>query len=230
MNPSFIPRGGNHEENVTKKYSDSGHPSELPLPSDGHEIIKEFVAYNRFRKIIERTVKTPKGKVLDFDIVDQNGAGAVIIFAWCTKTKTVTILREYNPGCHRILHGLAAGIIETCPDKHDSDPLLAAHHELEEELHLSGGTWHRLTEEGCTVAMDKYNACMITAYLVLDADNVKNPRPLDEEEDIEIVRGVPAAEILDMVRRGEFNIVGGFAALLAIEKLRELGELPLMKG
>mmetsp|Transcript_36131 Transcript_36131/g.66665 ORF Transcript_36131/g.66665 Transcript_36131/m.66665 type:complete len:127 (-) Transcript_36131:70-450(-) len=121
---------------------------------------------------------------------------------------------------------ITPGIIETCPNKHDSDPFIAARHELEEECHLSGGTWHRLTEEGCTVAMDKYNASMITAYLVLDANHVDDPRPLDEEEDIEIVRGVPAEDILDMVRRGEFNIVGSFGALLAIEKLRELGEFP----
>ena len=66
----------------------------------------------------------------------------------------------------------------------------------------------------------------ITAYLVLDASHVEEPRPLDDEEDIEIVKGVSIAEILIMIKKGEFNLVGGFASLLAIEKLRDLGEYP----
>ena len=153
------------------------------------------------------------------------GAGAVIIFAWDSQTKTATIVREYMPGCHKVLGGLAAGIIETCPDKHDSDPLLAAQHELEEECHLAGGTWHRLTDEGVAVSMDKYVQTKITAYLVIDAIRVDDPRPLDEEEEIEIVRGVTIDEIMRMVRGGDMNLVGAWASLLALQKLRDLGEI-----
>ena len=134
-------------------------------------------------------------------------------------------MREYNPGCHRILGGLAAGIVETCPTKHGADPLLAARHELEEECHLAGGTWYRLTAEGVSVPMDKYVITEITAYLVVDPERVENPRPLDDEEDIEIVEGVTANEILDMIRGGDMNLVDGWASLLALQKLRELGEI-----
>ena len=131
-------------------------------------------------------------------IQDQRGAGAVIIFAWDSKTKTATIVREYMPSCHKVLGGLAAGIIETCPDKHDSDELLAARHELEEECHLAGGTWHRLTDDGVTIPMDKYVQTRITPYLVIDPVTVEDPRELDAEEEIEIVRNVSADEILDI--------------------------------
>jgi hypothetical protein len=73
--------------------------------------------------------------------------------------------------------------------------------------------------------MDKYSVTEITPYLVIDPHHVDNPRPLDDEEDIQIVGGVSPCEILRMIREGDFNLVGGWGALLALEKLRELGEI-----
>jgi len=73
--------------------------------------------------------------------------------------------------------------------------------------------------------MDKYVVTEIVAYLVIDPVKVDNPSPLDLEEDIEIVVGVTADEILEMIRGGDMNCIGGFASLLAIEKLRSLGEI-----
>ncbi len=155
--------------------------------------------------------------------MDQRGTGASLVFAWNSKTKTATLIKEYNPGPHKILHGVAAGLVEA--DKHDSSFLTGAQHELEEEMHLSGGTWYPLLKEGATVAMDKYSMTDLVAYLVIDAEKVEDPRPLDEEEDIEILRGVSVEEVLEMIRGGEMNCVGGFACLLAIEKLRSLREI-----
>ncbi len=76
------------------------------------------------------------------------------------------------------------------------------------------------------MAMDKYMITEVVVYLVVDAKKVvENPRALDEEEDIEIVTGVSVGEIMDMIRDGEMNCIGAFACMLAMEKLRELGEL-----
>ena len=75
------------------------------------------------------------------------------------------------------------------------------------------------------VPMDKYVVTEITPYLVIDAKHVQNPLPLDDEEDIEIIRGVTSDEIIQMIREGDFNLVGGWGALLALQKLRELGEI-----
>lgn len=155
--------------------------------------------------------------------MDQKGAGASIVFAWDSKSKTATIIKEYNPGCDKILAGLAAGIVEV--DKHGSDYDIAARHELEEECHLSGGTWYRLLNNDASIAMDKYVVTQIVAYLVIDPVKVEHPKPLDEEEDIEIVQGVRVEEIMEMIRAGEMNCIGGFASLLAIEKLRSLNEI-----
>jgi len=221
--------------------------------SHDHKIINEKVEYSGWRKVTRRTVSSPirhnhpshatdrKGhdihrvhpqrKVIDFDIIDQAHAtgGAVIIFAWNSTSKTATIIREYMPGPHRVLGGLAAGIVEegkhsTVEGVGEPDTLVAARYELEEECHLAGGTWYRLTEEGVSVPMDKYVVTEITPYLVIDPQHVLDPRPLDHEEDIEIVPGVSVEEISQMVREGDFNLVGGWGAMLALEKLRELGE------
>lgn len=126
------------------------------------------------------------------------------------------------PACNRILWGMAAGLIE---EKHDGgDPKVAAQHELEEECHLTGGKWIPLTHNPS--AMDKYATTKMNAFLVLDAEPAKNPKPLDEEEDIEIVNGVTIPEILEWIAAGEMNLVSGWGCMLAIEKLRELGEYP----
>jgi len=57
-----------------------------------------------------------------------------------------------------------------------------------------------------------------------DSLNVTNSLLLFQEEDIEIISGVTIPEILQWIRNGEMNLVGGYGCLLAIEKLRELGE------
>ena len=145
-----------------------------------------------------------------------------MVFTWNTRTKTATLVREYMPACHRMLYGLAAGLVED--DKHGADIETAARHELEEEAHLTGGTWIPLSNR--TSAMEKYSLTGADAYLVLDPIPKENPKPLDDEEDIEIVEGVTIPEIMDRIKNGEMNLVSGWGCLLAIEKLRELGEYP----
>ena len=151
----------------------------------------------------------------------KTGESAVLVFAWDRKTKTASLIREYMPASHRILWGLAAGLVE---EKHGSDVLTAAQDELEEESHLTGGTWIQLSSKPS--AMDKYALTHIHAYLVLDAKPAENPKPLDDEEDIEIVPGVTIDQIKEWIASGEMNLVSGWGCMLAMEKLRELGELP----
>lgn len=229
----------------SQRTSAAFYPQGRDRPHD-YKILNEEVQYSGWRKVIRRRVSSPirhphtndiitplQQNVFDFDIIDQTHTtgGAVIIFAWNSTSKTATIIREYMPGPHRVLSGLAAGIVED--GKHSSmegggdepDSLVAARYELEEECHLAGGAWYRLTEEGVSVPMDKYVVTEITPYLVIDPQHVPDPRPLDDEEDIEIVTRVSIEEIVRMIREGDFNLVGGWGALLALEKLRELGEI-----
>ena len=136
------------------------------------------------------------------------------------------------PGANALKAGIAAGLVE---DKHttngDSDDgdeteydpkLAAAKCELEEECHLVGGTWIQLTDD---TIMDKYATTLVTVYLNLNAETAVNPKPLDAEEEISIVPNVTIPEILDMIAKGEMNVVGGWACMVAIQRLRELGEI-----
>ena len=185
------------------------------------EILEDTIAYSGWRTITKRKVRMRNGKIVDFDLVGvKTGGGAVLIFAWDTKTKTATLVREYMPASHKILWGLAAGLIE---DKHGEDPSVAARYELEEECHLTGGEWIPLSKNPS--AMDKYALTSISAYLVIDPEPAINPKPLDEEEDIEIVSGVTVDEIMEYIASGEMNLVGGWGCMLAIQKLREMGEV-----
>lgn len=159
----------------------------------------------------------------------KTGNHAVLIVAWDTNTKTMTLIREYMPGSHRILWGLPAGLVE--PTKHkDKNETLAAVQELEEEAQLTGGTWIRLTTPGKPVAMDKYSLTNVHAFLVLDPWQAEHPKPMDEEEDIEVIRGVSISQIMEWIVAGEMNMVSAWGCLLAIEKLRELGEYSQERG
>lgn len=178
--------------------------------------------YKRWRTLVSRIVRCPDGRVLDFDVVGQAGSNrAVLIFAFNTQTKTATLVREYMPGANQMKYGVAAGLVEK---KHviegDEDPkMIAARHELEEECHLVGGTWIQLTND---TIMDKYATTVVNVYLVLDAEEAIDPKPLDEEEDIEIISNVSIPDILAMIADGEMNVVGGWASLVAIQKLQEM--------
>ncbi len=109
-----------------------------------YEILKDEVHYSGWRKVVRRSVTIkdhPHQRIVDFDIIDQarTSRGAVIVFAWNSTSKTATIIREYMPGPHRVLSGLAAGIIED--EKHAEEieeeiSLVAARYELEEEWYV----------------------------------------------------------------------------------------------
>ena len=161
----------------------------------------------------------------NFQIVGQAGCNqAVLIFAWDTSTKTATLIQEYMPGANSLKVGVAAGMVESKHNLDGEDSVLtAAKHELEEECHLVGGTWMQLTDD---TYMDKYATTVVRVFLVFDPKPAINPKPLDDEEDITVMPNVSVAEIQKMIARGDMNVVGGWASMVAIQKLRELGEIP----
>lgn len=201
--------------------------------SHGYKLLQEDVLHNGWRRLIRRRVQYPHSEqVVDFEVVGQKGGTdqAVLVFCWDTQTKTATLVREYMPSVHRMMHGLAAGMVEH--DRHSQSPLIAAQHELEEECHMTGGReWILLTPSSIGgIVMDKYSTTRISVYLVLDAnpmnDDEKANRPRDEsEEGMQILRGVTVEQIRCWMSEGEMTIVGSWACLLAFEKLRELGEI-----
>jgi len=199
-----------------------------------YEVLRETELYRNWRVLIQRQVKKKLGgRTIDFEVVGQGGLdAAVTIFVWNSTSKTATLIQEYHPGPHELLFGCAAGLIEA-KHGHDNDDdndetfslmaQRAAEHELEEECQVAGGTWYELTSQ--PLAMDKYATTKIKSYLVVDPETVDDPRPLDDEEDINIVVGVSVKDVLRLVRDGRMSIVGACTVLLALEKLRELKEV-----
>lgn len=220
--------------------------------SDGFTILNERILYDNWRRVIQRRVKYPQqnddgsdsGLEVDFELVAQKGTDcAVLIVAWNTQTKTGTLVREYMPSVNRMQVGFAAGMVET--DKHGADPtvnensndhgddehdlvLTAAQHELEEECQMTGGTWILLTPPGQGIVMDKYSTTRLSVYLVLDATILppEHAKPRDEtEQGMHAIHGVTHQEMRELVATGQMTVVGSWTCLLALDKLRELGEI-----
>ncbi|GKZ01212.1 hypothetical protein MPSEU_001072500 [Mayamaea pseudoterrestris] len=207
-------------------------------------IISDRVIHDGWRKLVRRTVTLPSSLQVEFEIVGQRGTDqAVLVFVWHSRTKTVTLIREYMPALHKRVLGLAAGMVEdskhaTQDARHDASlhgsssncdkdrSLTAAEYELEEECRMKGGTWYRVTEHDS--AMDKYCTTRLGVYLVIDPEPVavEHALPRDEtEEGMEVVTGTTIPELMELIASGQLTVVGGWASLLAIHKLRELGEI-----
>lgn len=203
----------------------------------GFEILSENVIHDNWRKLSCRNVQLPSQKIADFEIVSQGDRGsrvtdeAVMVFVWNRSTQTATLIKEYMPSVHKLVLGLAAGMVE---DKHDdsdecdasrtTDPVYTAGvHELEEECRLKGGTWYRLCEP---TVMDKYSTTRISVYLVIDPipvgeDGGKNRD--DTEEGMQVITGVKVTDLEEILATGGMTVVGGWATQMALAKLRALG-------
>lgn len=98
--------------------------------------------------------------------------------------------------------------------------------QLEEEAHLLGGTWHALCDDAeTTINADKYSSNEFYCWLVVDPYVTPTPKPMDDEEFIEIERGVSMQRCMSMLGRGEMSIVSSFVILMGARKLRQLGLL-----
>lgn len=96
--------------------------------------------------------------------------------------------------------------------------------QLEEEAHLLGGTWHALCDDAdTTINADKYSNNEFYCWLVVDPHVTLTPRALDDEESIEIKRGLTMKQVTSMLTSGKLSIVSSFVFLMGTRKLRELG-------
>lgn len=189
----------------------------------GHRVLSESVVFpakgeKAWRKIIRKEVMLPNKKTFNFDVLSQ-GHPSILVFVWDTKTKTTTLIKEYQPGPNSVLYGTVAGMYES--NKHDS-PLQCAQYELEEEAHLTSNTWIPLLQDAeLAIPFDKYSDNKFYMYLALDCSKVPNPRSLDEAEYIVIENSVTYLKLLDIIKSGKMNVASSFAALLALQKLKE---------
>jgi len=149
-----------------------------------------------------------------------------LVVPFDSKLREFTLVREFNVATGQMMHGTVAGMFEQ--EKHAS-PLQCAQFELEEEAQLTGGHWIPLLSKNddCSdagsVVLSKYLSQSFWPYLVTDpAGPVADPRPVDDDEFIEVVRGVALDQVHDMIQHGNIAVVHAYALLLAIDKLRAL--------
>lgn len=194
-----------------------------------HHFLSEAVLFEgKWRSLVNRHVQLPSGAKADFEIVSQKGTDqAVLIFVWDSATKTTTLIREFMPASDGMKLGLAAGVVD---EKHitgngENFILMAAQFELEEECRLTGGKWYTLV---VNVLMDKYSTTKLSVYLVIDPISVElaNARPRDElEEGMQVLPLVSIDQLLTWIDEGHTTVVGSWACLLALRKLREMEEI-----
>lgn len=198
-----------------------------PQGAPHHVISQSKLFEGKWRSLLNRQVQFPSGSKADFEIVTQNGTDqAVLIFVWDSTTKTTTMVKEFMPASDGMKIGLAAGMVD---GKHlivgDDSILVAAQFELEEECRLTGGKWHQLI---ANILMDKYSTTRLSVYLVIDPIPVDsfNARSRDElEEGMQILPNVTLDELLTWIDGGHMTVVGSWACLLALRRLKEIGEI-----
>jgi hypothetical protein len=198
----------------------------LPLSFDSDKLTRkvgEEVVFSGYRKIVRRDVILPNGHIANFDIVHQKHL-SVVVFVWDSASATGTLIREYHPGPERFLYGTVAGM---CEDGKHNSALEAAKFELEEEAQLQTDRWYPLLEEaGTMMPLDKYSNNNFLPFMALDCQPVLNPRALDDEEFISIHHNVSYNQMMDLMQKGNMNVVSTFTVMLGFQKLIELG-IPL---
>lgn len=197
-------------------------PSSSPSAStnSNFEILSETVLFKRYQTVYKRDIRYPNGRVVSFDVLgnERSEFQSVFVFPFNTATRTATLIREYSPGRNAEQLSLVAGMFEST--KHPSLDH-AARAELSEEAHLSHGTLMPLSSSG--FAADKYSMNTFFYYLALDCQQDLQPGPRDEEEWIHVVPGVPLSEVRKSITDGLFNVPHSLCALLALDKLRDMG-------
>jgi len=185
------------------------------------QVVSETKVYNGWRKVIKKDVIMPNGAPASFDIFSQ-GAPSIAVFIWDRKTKTTTLIQEYYPGLNKVMYGTVGGVFE--PKKHKT-PLECAQLELEEEAQLRSENWIPLMEgPENSIPFDKYSDNILHPFMVLDCEDVVNPRPIDLEEWIVIERGVSYTRLMEIVMKGEMTLPITLVALLGVKRLQEMGE------
>jgi hypothetical protein len=108
--------------------------------------------FSRYKSITDRVISHPSGKSVAYDVLSHGSSRSVFVFPLRADGRTVTMLREYCPGPHRLMLGFPAGFVED--EKHASVED-AARAELSEEARLKCGRLVPLAGPA-GIAADKY--------------------------------------------------------------------------
>ncbi|KAJ4457014.1 hypothetical protein PAPYR_7658 [Paratrimastix pyriformis] len=205
-----------------------------PLDGDSFDVVQESKIFQRYLQVWDRKVHFPNTlNPISFDVVSSISPQFVVIFPFDCQSETVTLIREYCQGPHRLCWSLPCGGFT--PGKH-STLAEAAQFELSEEAHLCQGTWIHLgcvgprsppTSCGTLICEGKWIANSFAPFLCLNPVRDRNPRAADAEERIEIVSGVPLDRLFALILAGELLPPSVQTSIMA---LHHLGVLQLSIG
>ncbi len=197
--------------------------------AEGFSVVSESSAYRRYLQVEDRLVRYPDGREARFDIVGHpsNGHCFVTVFAYCTASATVTMLREFAqaaPPHGTTVLGLPCGGYD--PGRHSS-MLHAAQLELSEEARLRGGSWHPLLPDGHPGILEaKWCRNRFTPFLCIDPVPDDAPGARDAEEHIEVLHDTPLRRLREAMAAGELLLPSMQTCFCALEWLRREGRLP----
>lgn len=159
-------------------------------------------------------VLLPNGATSVREIIRHPGAVAMIPF---TNDGKMVLVRQFRKPLDRTVVEIPAGKLEGT----DVDPLEAAKRELEEETHYHADKWEELITMYPTPA---YLDEKFTLYIAEDLSIIENPRPLDEDEFVEVLE-CTYEEALALQVSGEICDAKTLYALLYWQlRLKELNE------
>ena len=137
------------------------------------------------------TVELPNGQEGTREIVDHNGAVAIIAL---DDNGQIKMVRQYRKAVEKVLLEIPAGTLEI-----GEDPLACAHRELEEETGLKARQWQKI--------LSYYSApgfCNEELHLFIARDLYPGATNPDEDEFLELV-DVSLPQAYDMIFQGEIQ-------------------------
>jgi hypothetical protein len=71
--------------------------------------LDEHVVYSRYRRVVSKRFVQPGGKVVEYEIKDEDDMVAVLAV---TPAREIVLVRQFRPGPEAVLLDLPAGVIE----------------------------------------------------------------------------------------------------------------------
>ena len=144
-------------------------------------------------QLVQDQVELPNGKgTAQRDLIFHNGAVCVLAV---TPENKIVLVKQYRKAIEKVSVEIPAGKLEI---GENADPEAAALRELEEEAAYTGDL---------TLLYDFYSAIgfcneRLKLYLASDLTKVKNPRPQDEDETLELLE-VSLDQAKELIQSGD---------------------------
>jgi 8-oxo-dGTP pyrophosphatase MutT (NUDIX family) len=195
-------------------------------------VVSESVVYSRYARVYSRRLRYPDGKEFEYDVWGRNwkndSFAVVCVVPFDARDLSFTLVREYNIAHSMHVYSFPQGCYER--SKHVS-PQAAAEAELDEEARLrcKPSSWIPLLDTAIGSPQDKFQREKVHYFLCTDSTPLTEGfgRERDPEEDINIERRVSVAQLKAIMRAGVMQSNNIAAGMLAIDRLRLDGLLPV---